>query len=128
MNAMLQQFYMIPAFRYMLLEADDKAKEDLKPYRDAMVDDNVLHQTQRMFGFLELSERQDYNPFMFTFSFKDMDGNPTNTSLQQDSFEFVNVAFDRLENLLKPTPQKYLLKNMFAGVVCNQVIPYFFNR
>lgn len=34
-----------------------------------------------MFGFLELTERQAYDPTEFCFSFKDFDGNPTNTAL-----------------------------------------------
>lgn len=34
---------------------------------------------------LELSERQDYNPFEFCFAFKDLDGVPTNTSEQKDA-------------------------------------------
>lgn len=34
---------------------------------------------------LELSERQDFNPFEFCFAFKDLDGNPTNTGEQKDA-------------------------------------------
>jgi len=29
---------------------------------------------------LELSDRFDYNPVEFCYSFKDLDGNPTNTA------------------------------------------------
>jgi ubiquitin carboxyl-terminal hydrolase 34 len=85
------------------------------------VDDNVLHQLQKMFGFLELSERQDYNPRDFCFAFKDFDGNPTNTHIQQDAQEFLNMAFDRIENLLKGTKEKYLLQSVFGGKTCNEV-------
>ena len=45
------------------------------------VDDNILHQLQRMFGFLELSDRRDYNPRGLCFSFKDWNGNPVNTGV-----------------------------------------------
>ena len=51
---------------------------------------------------LELSNRSDYNPFEFCFSFKEFDGTPTNTAEQKDAQEFLNLAFDRIENLLKP--------------------------
>jgi ubiquitin carboxyl-terminal hydrolase 34 len=54
-------------------------------------------------GFLELSERQEYNPREFCFSFKDFNGQPVNVRIQQDAQEFLNVAFDRLENLLSKT-------------------------
>jgi hypothetical protein len=40
----------------------------------------MLHQIQRMFAHLELSERSDFNPIGFTYSFKEFDGTPTNTS------------------------------------------------
>ena len=120
MNAMIQQFYMIPTLRYGLLGADDKRPPCIKKPNE--IDDNVLHQMQKIFAFLELTERQDYNPSKFCYSFKDMDGKPTNTSVQQDAQEFLNLAFDRLENLLKVTPEKYLLQSVFGGKTCSQII------
>ena len=71
---------------------------------------------------LELSERSEYNPFEFCFSFKETDGNPTNTGEQKDAQEFLNIAFDRIENCLKPTSRKYLLQSVFGGQVCNQFV------
>lgn len=56
--------------------ADDKKEVDLKkdPKGRFEADDNVLHQLQNMFGFLEHSDREDFNPEKFCFSFKDFDG------------------------------------------------------
>jgi uncharacterized UBP type Zn finger protein len=71
---------------------------------------------------LELSEWQDYNPFEFCFAFKDLDGNPTNTSEQKDAQEFLNLAFDRIENMLRDTSRKYLLQSVFGGKTCSQLI------
>ena len=42
------------------------------------VDDNALHQLQKIFGFLSLSDRQYCNPLDFCFAFKQFDGQPTN--------------------------------------------------
>lgn len=71
---------MIPAFRYNLLCVDDGVAPEYKDYRDESIDDNMLHQMQRLFAHLELSERMDYNPLSFTFSFKEFDNKtPTNT-------------------------------------------------
>lgn len=120
MNSMIQQFFMVPTFRYELIAADDKRAPKCEKPGD--VDDNVLHQLQRIFANLELTERQDYNPRSFCFSFKGQDGKPTNTSIQQDSQEFLNVVFDRIEYMLKPTPQKYLLQSVFGGKTCSQMI------
>ncbi len=76
--------------------------------KNRKVDDNVFHQLQKMFGYLEHSDRQDYNPEDFCFSFKDMDGNPVRVGEQQDSHEFLNSFFDKIENHLKPTPFRNL--------------------
>jgi hypothetical protein len=38
------------------------------------VDDNILHQLQKMFVFLEYSTRGEYTPLEFIYSFKDYDG------------------------------------------------------
>jgi ubiquitin carboxyl-terminal hydrolase 34 len=38
---------------------------------------------------------------------------------QKDAQEYLNVLFDRLESLLKPTSQKYLLQNVFGGKTCS---------
>ena len=70
---------MIPAFRYNLLSVDDKLPENMQEYKGSMIDDNVLHQLQKLMAHLELSERQDFNPQEFCFAFKDLEGNPTNT-------------------------------------------------
>jgi ubiquitin carboxyl-terminal hydrolase 34 len=113
---------MIPTFRYNLLSIDDHLPEDIKEYKGQKVDDNVLHQLQKLMAHLELSERQDYNPFEFCFAFKDLDGNPTNTGEQKDAQEFLNLSFDRIENLLKSTSRKYLLQSVFGGQTCSQVV------
>ena len=124
MNSMLQQFYMTPTFRYAVMMADDKKEPNLVPKDNGkyMVDDNVLHQLQKMFGFLELSDRQDYNPHEFCFSFKDFQGNPVNTAIQQDAQEFLNMIFDKLETGLKQTPFRHILNSVYGGKTCQQLI------
>ena len=122
MNSMLQQLYHVPSFRYQLLQADDGTAPEWVEYKGRTIDDNVLHQLQRLFGHLELSEKVDYNPFEFCFSFKQLDGQPTNTSVQHDTEEFYNILFDRIENLIKPTPQKYLFNSTFNGQNCSQMV------
>lgn len=44
MISMLQQFFMIPAFRYQLFKAFDEKAEVLVEHKDKMIDDNMLHQ------------------------------------------------------------------------------------
>mmetsp|Transcript_73171 Transcript_73171/g.101469 ORF Transcript_73171/g.101469 Transcript_73171/m.101469 type:complete len:166 (-) Transcript_73171:2292-2789(-) len=85
MNSMMQQFYMIPAFRYNLLCVEDGIPEDIKEYKGEKIDDNMLHQMQKLIAHLELSQRMDYNPMEFCFAFKEFDGSPTITSEQKDA-------------------------------------------
>jgi ubiquitin carboxyl-terminal hydrolase 34 len=59
----------------------DTAPIDLVEYKGYTIDDSLLRQLQKLFGFLELSERQAYDPTEFCFAFKDFDGNPINTTL-----------------------------------------------
>ena len=120
MNSMLQQFFMVPSFRYNLLQVLDNIAPNTN--NQSNVDDNFLHQCQRMFSFLELSQRQDYNPLGFCYSFKDWDGNPTDVKIQQDSQEFLNRFFDKIDEAIKPTNFKYLLNSVFGGKTCSQLI------
>ena len=122
MNSMMQQFYMVPAFRYNILCADDKAAPNWVDYKNEQIDDNLLHQIQRLFAHLELSDRSDYNPIGFTFAFKEVDGQPTNTGEQKDAQEFLNFFLDRLERALKPTPKRHLVTSIFGGKMCQQLI------
>jgi ubiquitin C-terminal hydrolase len=120
MNAVLQQLFMVPSFRSYVLQIDDGLDPEFN--EKEKIDDNILHQLQRMFTFLELSEREDYSPLGFCFSFKDWDGLPTNLSIQQDSQEFLSRFFDKLETASRITPYRYLLESTFGGKTCSQVI------
>jgi len=116
MNSILQQLYNVPTFRHSLLAADDRQPVDEQvDGRGVRVDNNSLHQWIKMFAFLQMTDRQEYNPVEFCFAFKEVNGNPTNVRVQQDAQEFLNLGFDRLEKSLKETPQKYLCENVFQG-------------
>ena len=120
MNAMLQQFYCTPTFRYGILLADDKKnKLDYTMKNNSIIDDNVFHQLQKMFSFLDISERGDYSPLAFCASYKDFMGQRTNLMVQQDAQEFLNVIFDKLEKSLKNTPYKGILDSVYSGKTAN---------
>jgi hypothetical protein len=99
---------MIPSYRYNLLSVEDGSPEDLQKYKEHMVDDNVLHQLQKIFANLELSEREFFDSIDYCFSFK-VDGQPTILHEQKDALEYINLKFDKIESLLKNTPHKYLI-------------------
>ena len=123
MNSIMQQIYMVPTFRYAIMGSDDH--ETPKPSESGRLtvdDDNILHQLQTMYTFLTYSEKEDYNPKYFCYSFKDLDGNPTNPMIQQDSQEFYNNFCDKIENCLKKTKYKYIINDTFVGRTCSSVI------
>jgi ubiquitin carboxyl-terminal hydrolase 34 len=113
---------MIPAFRYNLLCVDDQLPEDIQQYKGENVDDNMLHQLQKLMANLELSALNYYIPWEFCFAFKEFDGSPTNTGEQKDAQEFLNLIFDRIETALKGTSRKYLLDSVFGGKTCSQLV------
>jgi hypothetical protein len=57
--------------------------EDLVDYKGKLIDDNILHQVQKIFGYLEFTTRIDYIPYDFCFAYKYF-GEPINVMMQQD--------------------------------------------
>ena len=117
MNSILQQVYMVPTFRYAIMGFNDTNKKEQE-----ISDDDSLNQLQIMYTYLTLSEKEDYNPKNFCKAFKDFDGNPINIMVQQDSQEFFNNFFDKMENNLKKSKYKYIINDVFVGRTCSSVI------
>lgn len=71
MNSMIQQLFMNRSFRHLLLRIDDKkAPIWVMDSKDRPVDDNILHQIQRIFGYLERTTRVDFVPNAFCVAYK----------------------------------------------------------
>ena len=120
MNSIMQQMYMVPTFRYAIMSADDN-KDPNPSYFHEIEDDNLLHQLQIMYTYLTFSNRSDFAPKDFCYSYKDFDGKPTNVRAQQDSQEFYNNFCDKIENCLKETKYKYIVSDVFMGQSCSSV-------
>ena len=115
MNSILQQVYMVPTFRYAIMGYKSSPLQDQN-------EDDPLNQLQIMYSYLTLSEKEDYNPKNFCQVFKDFDGNPINIMVQQDSQEFFNNFFDKMENYLRNNKYKYIINDVFIGRTCSSVI------
>lgn len=61
MNATMQNFFMVPDFRRGVLNFED-TEEDKK--------ESLMYQMQRMFAFLQETDKQAYNPKGFCYAFK----------------------------------------------------------
>ncbi len=82
------------------------------------VDDNFLHQLQRIFANLESTNRIDFAPRDFCIAYKPF-GEPVNVLVQQDVQEFVSMFFDRLEAGLSRTVFSKLVSNFYVGKTAN---------
>ena len=81
----------------------------------------MFHQCQKLFSYLLLSQKYDYNPFGFTYAFKDIDGNPTKLYEQKDAQEFLAIFLDRLEQASKKSKYKNLVNNVFGIKNCSLI-------
>lgn len=115
---MLQQFYNTPVFRYAILAADDYKEEDIQDWNNKKYDDNFFHQLQKLFAYLDLSERKDYKPLFFCRSFM-WDGERVNVGIQQDSTEFTAKILDMIENYLMKSPYKTIMDSIYQGSTIN---------
>ncbi|GAM28546.1 hypothetical protein SAMD00019534_117220 [Acytostelium subglobosum LB1] len=112
-NSLMQQLFMIPGFRYSILQAEDSAT-NANP-------DSLLYQLKIIFANLQESEKKSHDPKDFCLAYK-YEGQPINTYVQMDVDEFFNMLFDRLENQLKGTKEEKLLNQFFGGASVNQFI------
>ena len=80
---MMQQLYINKNFRYLVLRIKDNVPEELALYKEKLYDDNILHQFQKIFAFLELTSRADYVPAGFCLAYKPF-GESVNVMMQQD--------------------------------------------
>lgn len=68
---MLQQLYMNKTFRHLLMRINDNKEPDWTvDAKGNPVDDNFLHQVQRIFGYLERTTRLDFVPSAFCIAYK----------------------------------------------------------
>ena len=118
MNSVLQQFFMMPLFRNAILSLP--IPKDLPEEKED--NDNLTFQLIRMFYYLNYSDKGDYNPKNFVYSFKDYDGNPTKINIQCDAQEFLSRFIEKVEEILNKNSLKFLCTNILGGSTLQQVI------
>ena len=80
-----------------------------------------MFQLIRLFFYLNYSDKSDYNPKNFVFSFKDYEGNPTRIDIQCDAQEFLSRFIEKVEEGLKNNKQHFLCNNILGGTTLQQV-------
>ena len=110
MNSIMQQLFMIPCFRALILKAENPEKNE------------VLHQSKFMISVLLKIDRQSYTPNNFFNSLTDITGAKFNPCEQRDADEFFARYLDLLEEGLKGSKEKKIVKTLFEGKFSNQLI------
>ena len=114
MNSVLQQLFMMPAFSKGILEVVNLANDPNKS--------DLLSFLKKIFGTLKSSNQKFFDASPLCRFITDFDGCPLSIYEQHDADEFFNLLMDRLEDILKHTDNKDLIKNTFGGTFANEFI------
>ncbi|XP_052272263.1 ubiquitin carboxyl-terminal hydrolase 34-like isoform X3 [Dreissena polymorpha] len=113
MATCMQHLYMIPQARQSVLQAK-VGQHSLQTRHEP-----TLMELQKMFAYLQESERKAYNPRGFCKVYT-MDKLPLNTGEQKDMTEFFTDLITKLEEM--GPDMKKLIKSLFGGVITNNVV------
>ena len=97
MNAVLQQLFMQPCIRRLILVAPEVPEEER--------DSSVFHQLQCTFAFLCFSKLGHFVPRGLWQAFTDYDGQPIDVREHQDAYEFFTRLQDFVDRHLQLTEQ-----------------------
>eukprot|EP01022_Parablepharisma_sp_SALTPOND_P007762 TRINITY_DN1328_c0_g1_i1.p1 TRINITY_DN1328_c0_g1~~TRINITY_DN1328_c0_g1_i1.p1 ORF type:complete len:1765 (+),score=179.57 TRINITY_DN1328_c0_g1_i1:714-6008(+) len=113
-NAMLQQLFMMPEFRYQILSISPEKV----PTENC---DKVVYNLQKIFGYQLLSDQQYYIPDHLYKDLKWFDGRTIDVKQQHDTDEFFNLITDKLATELKGTACEKLLNETMETILTDQV-------
>ncbi|GIL42637.1 hypothetical protein Vafri_581, partial [Volvox africanus] len=114
MNSVLQQLFMQPHIRELVLQAGAVDPEEQQ--------DSVFHQLQVMFAHLRLGRASCYHPRSFWQAFKDYDGQPIDVREHQDAYEFFTRLQDSVDSYLRATGQTPAMQSVMGGKFAAQII------
>lgn len=106
----MQQLFMIPCFRALILKADNSNGNE------------VLYQSKLLLSALLKLDKQSFSPTNFFNSLTDISGNKFNPMEQHDADEYLTRYLDLLEEGLKGTKESKIIKTLFEGKFSNQLI------
>ena len=113
-NALLQQFFMMPDLRAVILGLPTESL----PEKDC---DRVLFNLQKTFSYLLQSDRQYFAPTDFCKDLTWNDHKPVNMAEQHDADEFFNIITDKLEKELKIVEKDKALREMLEVNLIHEI-------
>ncbi|KAM0740270.1 hypothetical protein ACQRIT_005454 [Beauveria bassiana] len=112
LNSLITQLYMNPGFRNYLLSFDVDEADDSKA---------LLHETQRLFVYLQESIDRAVEPATFVGAIKTYDQGPIDIHSQMDVDEFYNLLFDRWEAQLPNAAARRKFRSIYGGQLVQQI-------
>jgi len=102
MNATNQNLFMVKAWRRAVLAIDIDIEDPTE---------SMIYQTQRMYAYLQESEKQYYDPKGFCHTYKDPDdpSKPINPRLQQDASAYYGRLLHSIKDAVVNTKHENLL-------------------
>ena len=112
LNSLITQLFMNIEFRQFIINAD---------VNDRDYGQNLLFQTQNLFGYMQGSIRRFVNPEDCVFSIKTYEDTQIDIHNQMDVDEFYNLLFDRWEGQLHGADEKREFRSFYGGQLVQQV-------
>ncbi|KAM0377039.1 hypothetical protein HYE67_003686 [Fusarium culmorum] len=112
LNSLMAQLYMNTGFRCFVLGCRVRYPE---------TNQQLLHNTQKLFGHMQESYLRYIDPTDFVNSIKTYDDTLIDIHNQMDVDEFYNLLFDRWENQLLGQDEKRRMKSFYGGQLVQQV-------
>ncbi|KAK3357400.1 hypothetical protein B0T25DRAFT_452553 [Lasiosphaeria hispida] len=112
LNSLFTQLFMNTEFRRFLLNAEVK---------DRNYAQNLLFQTQKLFGFMQGSIRRFISPEDCVSSIKTYEDTQIDIHNQMDVDEFYNLLIDRWEAQLLTNEEKRQFRSFYGGQLVQQV-------
>ncbi|KAM3462720.1 hypothetical protein NHJ6243_003925 [Beauveria neobassiana] len=112
LNSLITQLYMNPGFRNYLLSFDVDEADDSKA---------LLHETQRLFVYLQESIDRAVEPATFVGAIRTYDQGPIDIHSQMDVDEFYNLLFDRWEAQLPNAAARRKFRSIYGGQLVQQI-------
>ena len=102
MNATNQNLFMVEEWRRAILAIDIDTGDQKE---------SMIHQTQRMYAYLQESEKQYYDPAGFCHTYKDPDdpSKPINPRIQQDASAYYGRLLHSIKDLVVNTRHENIL-------------------
>lgn len=111
LNSLFTQLYMNVDFRRFILSAEVQDSNDQR----------LLFQTQKLFSFMQESDRRFVEPGLVASSIKTYDDTLIDVHNQMDVDEFYNLLFDRWEAQLRGADERKTLRSFYGGQLVQQV-------